>query len=136
MKGARHDHGVPHPAGSYRIASAPISRPRRGWAIERAVMGDCAGSYFVEIGTQQSTIQMWRFVDVGEWSDRRAKLAAHLGWKAFRGRGARQSASASRLTLARRSARALISWYRLRELDKCRRAAVRAAVVFWLWMAS
>jgi NIPSNAP len=99
-------------------------------------MGDCAGSYFVEIGTQQSTIQMWRFVDVGEWSDRRAKLAAHLGWKAFRGRGARQSASASRLTLARRSARALISWYRLRELDKCRRAAVRAAVVFWLWMAS
>jgi hypothetical protein len=70
---------IPHRFGAYIQAYA-----REGWAIERAVMGDCAGSYFVEIGTQQSTIQMWRCADVAEWSERRAKLAAHPGWKAFR----------------------------------------------------
>src|SRR5271157_3046481 len=56
----------------------------RGWAIERAVVGECAGSYFVEIGPQQRTIQMWRHANVAEWTDRRAKLAAHSGWRAFR----------------------------------------------------
>jgi hypothetical protein len=56
---------------------------REGWAIERAVVGDCAGSYFVEIGPQQRTVQMWRHTDVAEWTERRARLAAHPGWKAF-----------------------------------------------------
>ena len=57
---------------------------REGWAIERAVIGDCAGSYFVEIGTLQRIIQMWRHADVAEWAERRAKLAAHPDWRAFR----------------------------------------------------
>jgi NIPSNAP len=57
---------------------------REGWAIERAVVGECAGSYFVEIGPQQRMIQMWRHADIAEWAERRAKLAAHSGWKAFR----------------------------------------------------
>jgi hypothetical protein len=57
---------------------------REGWAIERAVVGDCAGSYFVEVGPQQRMIQSWRHADISEWSERRAKLAGHSGWKAFR----------------------------------------------------
>jgi hypothetical protein len=27
---------------------------------------------------------MWRDADVAEWTELRAKLAAHSGWKAFR----------------------------------------------------
>ena len=46
---------VPHRFSGYFEAYA-----REGWAIERAVAGDCAGSYFVEIGTQQRIIQMCR----------------------------------------------------------------------------
>jgi hypothetical protein len=57
---------------------------REGWTIERAVVHDCAGSYFVEIGPQQRTVQMWLHADVAEWTERRAKLAAHSSWKAFR----------------------------------------------------
>ena len=57
---------------------------REGWAIERAVIGDCAGSYFVEIGTLQRVIQMWRHADVAEWTERRAQLVRHAAWKAFR----------------------------------------------------
>ena len=70
---------IPHRFNNYLEAYA-----REGWAIERAVMGDCAGSYFVEIGPQQRMIQTWRHSDVAEWTERRAKLAAHAGWKAFR----------------------------------------------------
>jgi hypothetical protein len=70
---------IPHRFNVYLEAYA-----REGWAIERAVAGECAGSYFVEIGPQQRTIQMWRHADVAEWAERRAKLGAHSGWKAFR----------------------------------------------------
>jgi hypothetical protein len=70
---------VPHRFNDYLAAYA-----RQGWAIERAVVGESAGSYFVEIGPQQRTIQMWRHADVAEWTERRDKLAAHSGWKAFR----------------------------------------------------
>ncbi len=69
----------PHRFTAYLEAYA-----REGWAIERAVIGDCAGSYFVEIGPQQRVIQIWRHVDATEWTERRAKLAAHADWKAFR----------------------------------------------------
>ncbi len=48
----------------------------------------------------------------------------------------RHSASSSRAASAGRKARELISWYRCRELDRCRLAALRAAVLFWLRMAS
>lgn len=70
---------MPHRFNAYLEAYA-----REGWAIQRAVVGECAGSYFVEIGPQQRTIQMWRHADVAEWTEGRAKLAAHSGWKAFR----------------------------------------------------
>jgi len=70
---------VPHRFGAYLEAYA-----REGWTIERAVMGECAGSYIVEIGPQQSMIQMWRHADLAEWKERGANLAAHAGWKAFR----------------------------------------------------
>jgi hypothetical protein len=53
-----------------------------------------------------------------------------------RGAYARHSASASRATSARREAREVISWYRFSELNRCRRAALRAAAVFWLRIAS
>jgi len=70
---------IPHHFNAYLEAYA-----REGWAIERAVIGDCAGSYFVEIGTQQRIIQMWRHADVAEWTERRAQLAGHAAWRAFR----------------------------------------------------
>ncbi len=70
---------VPHRFSAYLEAYA-----RDGRAIERAVIGDCAGSYFVEIGPQQRVIQMWRLADVAEWTERRAELAALAAWKAFR----------------------------------------------------
>jgi hypothetical protein len=70
---------IPHRFNAYLTAYA-----REGGAIERAIIGDCAGSYFVEIGPQQRFIQMWRHADVAEWTERRAKLAAHAEWKAFR----------------------------------------------------
>src|SRR5208337_4690835 len=70
---------IPHRFNAYLEAYS-----REGWAIERAVIGDCAGSYFVEIGPQQRVIQIWRHVDATEWTERRAKLAAHADWKAFR----------------------------------------------------
>lgn len=41
---------VPHRFNDYLAAYA-----RQGWAIERAVVGESAGSYFVEIGPQQRT---------------------------------------------------------------------------------
>jgi hypothetical protein len=50
---------VPHRFNAYLTAYA-----REGWAIERAIIGDCAGSYFVEIGPQQRIIQMWRHADL------------------------------------------------------------------------
>ncbi|MBV9218140.1 MAG: NIPSNAP family protein [Methylobacteriaceae bacterium] len=57
---------------------------REGWTIEREILGDCAGSYFVEIGTLQRVVQLWRVAEVGEWTARRTRLADHPGWKTFR----------------------------------------------------
>ncbi len=53
-----------------------------------------------------------------------------------RGGARRHSASATRAASARRKARALFSEYRRGELDRCRRAALRAAVLFWSRIAS
>lgn len=70
---------IPHHFNAYLDAYA-----REGWPIERELLGDCAGAYFVEIGHQQRLIQMWRHPDVADRMDRRARLAAHSGWRAFR----------------------------------------------------
>ncbi|WP_158818081.1 NIPSNAP family protein [Methylocapsa sp. S129] len=70
---------IPHHFNAYLDAYA-----REGWAIEREALGDCAGSYIVEIGSLQRVIQMWRHTDVADRTDRRARLAAHPDWRAFR----------------------------------------------------
>jgi NIPSNAP protein len=70
---------TPHRFGAYLEAYG-----REGWPIERAVFGECAGSYFVEIGPQQRLIQIWPHSDAAEWRRWRAERAAHPDWRAFR----------------------------------------------------
>ena len=57
---------------------------RQAWPIERELLGECTGAYFVEIGPQQCLIQTWLHADVADWADRRARLAANPDWRAFR----------------------------------------------------
>jgi hypothetical protein len=119
---------------------------REGWAIERAVVGDCAGSYFVEVGPQQRMIQSWRHADISEWSERRAKLAAHSGWKAFRAAQAESIGSeferlfkptiSSRCAYIARTPASLIGSSRSMRRKGCRRSSPISATALAISAAS
>jgi hypothetical protein len=70
---------IPHYFNPYLEAYA-----RQAWPIERELLGECTGAYFVEVGPQQRLIQTWVHADVADWADRRARLAANSEWRAFR----------------------------------------------------
>jgi hypothetical protein len=70
---------IPHHFNPYLEAYA-----RQAWPIERELLGQCSGAYFVEVGPQQRLIQTWVHADVADWADRRARLAANPAWRDFR----------------------------------------------------
>ena len=80
---------------------------------------------------------------IGAWSAERrlgvdADRRGDKSMRAPRGRrrSPRHSACAARAAGARPTTRELISWYRRSELARCRRAALRASVMFWSRIAS
>lgn len=70
---------IPHCFNAYLEAYG-----HQAWPIERELLGECTGAYFVEVGPQQRLIQTWHHNDVADWAHRRARLAVNPEWRAFR----------------------------------------------------
>ncbi|WP_136659260.1 NIPSNAP family protein [Nitratireductor sp. XY-223] len=54
-----------------------------GLAIQRPILGRMVGYFTTEIGPLHQIVHLWAYRDLAERSERRARLAADEGWKAY-----------------------------------------------------
>lgn len=54
-----------------------------GLQIQRSILGRMVGYFSTEIGPLHQIVHMWAYKDLAERSERRAKLMADPGWKAY-----------------------------------------------------
>ncbi|MEX3007467.1 NIPSNAP family protein [Hoeflea sp. TYP-13] len=54
-----------------------------GLAIQRPILGRMVGYFTTEIGPLHQIVHMWAYRDMAERSERRARLGADDGWKAY-----------------------------------------------------
>ncbi len=54
-----------------------------GLAIQRPILGNLVGYYFVEIGPQNQIVHLWGYDDMAERTKRRAILMADEAWLAY-----------------------------------------------------
>jgi hypothetical protein len=55
----------------------------KGLDIQRRILGRMVGYYRTEIGPLNQVIHMWAYVDMNERAERRERLMADAGWKAY-----------------------------------------------------
>ena len=54
-----------------------------GLAIQRPILGRMVGYFSSDIGQQHQIVHLWAYKDLAERTERRAKLLADPGWKAY-----------------------------------------------------
>ncbi len=54
-----------------------------GMAIQKPILGRMVGYYATEFGPLNQVIHLWAYEDLAERTERRARLLADPGWKAY-----------------------------------------------------
>jgi hypothetical protein len=54
-----------------------------GLGIQRAILGRMVGYFSTEVGPLNQIVHMWAYRDLGERTERRARLGADPGWQAY-----------------------------------------------------
>lgn len=56
----------------------------KGWPLQQQYLGDCVGWYSsMDIGQLNQVIHMWRFTDLNDRAERRARMMADPAWPAY-----------------------------------------------------
>ena len=56
----------------------------QGWPLQQKYLGDCVGWYVGnDIGPLNQVIHMWRYQDLNDRAERRAKLNADPAWQQY-----------------------------------------------------
>jgi hypothetical protein len=69
-----------HPA---KVADYLKLYETEGMAIQKAILGRMVGYYSTELGPLNQVVHMWAYADLNERAERRARLAADPGWRAY-----------------------------------------------------
>lgn len=56
---------------------------QEGMAIQKPILGRMVGYYQSEFGPLNQVVHLWAYEDLKERAERRARLAADEGWKAY-----------------------------------------------------
>lgn len=56
----------------------------KGWPLQQQYLGDCVGWYSsMDIGQLNQVVHMWRFKDLNDRAERRARMVADPAWPAY-----------------------------------------------------
>ena len=56
----------------------------KGWPLQSQYLGDCVGWYTsMDIGQLNQVVHMWRFNDLNDRAERRARMQADPAWPAY-----------------------------------------------------
>ena len=56
----------------------------QGWPLQRHYLGDCVGWYVsTDIGQLNQVVHLWRFTDLNDRAERRARMLADARWPAY-----------------------------------------------------
>lgn len=56
----------------------------KGWPLQQQYLGDCVGWYSsMDIGQLNQVVHLWRFKDLNDRAERRARMQADPGWPLF-----------------------------------------------------
>ncbi|MBK6658408.1 MAG: NIPSNAP family protein [Proteobacteria bacterium] len=56
----------------------------KGWPLQQQYLGDCVGWYSsMDIGQLNQVVHMWRFKDLNDRAERRARMMADPAWPVY-----------------------------------------------------